>query len=42
MLPYYEPTSAKHRTIPNNKSDIIICHNKKRTSMLRDVAIPET
>jgi hypothetical protein len=27
------------RTIPNNKSDIIICDNEKRTCMLIDVAI---
>jgi hypothetical protein len=27
------------RTIPNNKPDIIICDNKKRTCMLIDVAI---
>jgi hypothetical protein len=28
------------RTIPNNKPDIIICNNEKRTCMLIDVAIP--
>jgi hypothetical protein len=28
------------RTIPNNKPDIIICDNEKRTCMLIDVAIP--
>jgi len=28
------------RTIPNNKSDIIIRDNEKRTCMLIDVAIP--
>ena len=28
------------RTIPNNKPDIIICDNEKRTGMLIDVAIP--
>ena len=27
------------RTIPNNKPDIIICDNEKRTCMLIDVAI---
>jgi hypothetical protein len=27
------------RTIPNNKPDIIICDNDKRTCMLVDVAI---
>jgi len=27
------------RTVPNNKSDIIICDNKKGTCMLMDVAI---
>jgi hypothetical protein len=27
------------RTIPNNKIDIIICDNEKRTCMLIDVAI---
>jgi len=27
------------RTIPNNKSDIIIRDNEKRTCMLKDVAI---
>ena len=27
------------RTIPNNKPDIIICHNEKGTCMLIDVAI---
>jgi hypothetical protein len=27
------------RTIPNNKQDIIICDNEKRTCMLIDVAI---
>ena len=27
------------RTIPNNKPDIIICNNEKRTCMLIDVAI---
>jgi len=29
-----------HRTIPNNKSDIIIRDNEKRTCMLIDVSIP--
>ena len=29
-----------HRTIPNNKPDIIIRDNQKRTCMLIDVAIP--
>jgi hypothetical protein len=29
------------RTIPNNKPDIIICDNEKRTCMLIDVAISE-
>jgi hypothetical protein len=28
------------RTIPNNKPDIIICDNEKRTFILIDVAIP--
>jgi hypothetical protein len=28
------------RTIPNNKPDVIIQDNEKRTSILRDVAIP--
>ena len=28
------------RTIPNDKPDIIIRHNRKGTSMLIDVAIP--
>jgi hypothetical protein len=30
-----------HRTIPNNKLDIIICDNKKGTYMLINVAILE-
>ena len=30
-----------HRTIPNNKPDIIIRDNEKRTCMLIDVAIPQ-
>jgi hypothetical protein len=30
------------RTIPNNKQDIIIRNNVKRTCMLRDVAISGT
>jgi hypothetical protein len=29
------------RIIPNNKPDIIICDNEKRTCMLLDAAIPE-
>jgi hypothetical protein len=29
-----------HRTIPNNKPDIIIRHNEKETCVLIDVAIP--
>jgi hypothetical protein len=28
------------RTIPNNKPDIIICDNEKRTCMPIDIAIP--
>jgi len=28
------------RTIPNNKSGVIICDNQKGTCMLIDVAIP--
>jgi hypothetical protein len=28
------------RTIPNDKPDIIICDNEKRTCVLIDVAIP--
>ena len=28
------------RTIPNNKPDIIICHNKRSNIILIDVAIP--
>jgi hypothetical protein len=35
-----ESTSANHRTIPNNKPDIIIRDNKKGTCMLIDAAIP--
>jgi hypothetical protein len=30
------------RTVPNNKPDIVICHNEKRTCMLIDVTIQET
>jgi hypothetical protein len=30
-----------YRTIPNNKPDIIICDNEKRTCMLIDVAISD-
>jgi hypothetical protein len=33
-----ESTSAD-RTIPDNKPDIIVCDNEKRTCMLIDVAI---
>jgi hypothetical protein len=35
-----EPTSANGQNSPKNKPDIIICDNKKGTSMLIDVAIP--
>ena len=34
-----EPTSANHRTIPNNKPDIKIRDNKQAMGMLIDVAI---
>jgi hypothetical protein len=34
-----ESTSTTDRTTANNKPDIIICDNKKRTCMLIDVAI---
>jgi hypothetical protein len=35
-----EPASANHRTIPNDKPDIIIRDSKPGTCMLIDVAIP--
>jgi len=35
-----EPTVQTARTIPNNKPDIIMSDNEKRTCMLIDVAIP--
>jgi len=35
-----EPTSANHRTIHNNKQDIIMRDNKQGTCMLIDAAIP--
>jgi hypothetical protein len=34
-----EPTSANHRTMPNNKLNIIIRDNKQETCMLIDTAI---
>jgi hypothetical protein len=34
-----EPTSTD-RTIPNNKTDIVICNNEKGTCTLIDVEIP--
>jgi hypothetical protein len=34
-----ESTVQTDRTIPNNKPDIIICDNEKRTCTLIDVAI---
>jgi hypothetical protein len=34
-----EPTAQTDRTIPNNKSDIIMSDNDKGTCMLIDVAI---
>jgi hypothetical protein len=34
-----EPTSANHRTMPNNQLNIITCDDKQETCMLIDIAI---
>jgi hypothetical protein len=40
ILKYNNNNNKTDRTIPNNKPDIIIRDNEKRTCMLIDVAIP--